>query len=120
MVFSVARPVLTGGQPTRISANVYGDGIKNYLNIWIIDAEGDAWQIPLGKVDGAKWVTRIGQLDAPHDWPFQKLGFNYDGRLPGDDAITYPIRFYAIVLDDPDDSFMGSGDVFIDDIAALP
>ncbi len=120
VIFSVARPIPIGGQPTGISANVYGDGTKDYINIWIIDAEGDAWQIPLGNVDGLKWVTRIGKLGAPHDWPFQKLGFNYDGRPPGDDAITYPIRFYAIVLDDPNDSFVRSGDIFIDDLVALP
>jgi hypothetical protein len=120
VVFSASRPIPIGGQPTRISAKVYGDGIKNYFNVWIIDAEGDAWQIPLGNVGGPQWKTMVGKLNAPHNWPFQKLGFNYDGRPPGDDAITYPIRFYAIALDDPDDAFVGSGDIFIDDLTALP
>lgn len=106
-------PVLLGGQPNTISAWVYGDGSGHLINAWIEDAQQQVWAVHLGTVSYAGWQQLSGFIDADRPWPSGKVSG------PDNDAIDYPIRFYAIVLDRPGTGPL-AGQVYLDDIAVLP
>ena len=99
-----------GGEPNQISAWVYGDGNKHYLNVWIKDAKGETWQFPLGQVKHNGWQQMTAWLDPTAAWPATHI----DG--PCNDKVDYPIDFRALVLDDVPDSFAGTGAIYIDDL----
>jgi hypothetical protein len=101
---------LLGGQPNQLSAWVYGDGSKHYLNVWIKDAKGETWQFPLGQVKHTGWQQMIAWLDPGASWPAGHI----DG--PSNGAVDYPIDFRGLVLDDVPDSYTGSGAIYIDDL----
>src|SRR5690606_379325 len=48
------------GTPDTISVWVYGDGAGHFLNIWIRDADGQTWQVPLGAVSHVGWKQMSG------------------------------------------------------------
>ncbi len=58
------RPSLLGGQPNQVSAWVYGDGSKHYLNAWVKDAKGETWQFTFGQVKHSGWQQMVAWLDA--------------------------------------------------------
>jgi hypothetical protein len=108
VVFSQA--FLLGGQPNQISAWVYGDGSKHYLNVWIKDAKGETWQFTLGQVKHTGWQQMTAWLDPGAPWPAGHI----DG--PSNGTIDYPIDFRALALDDVPDSYAGSGAIYVDDL----
>lgn len=95
-----------------ISAQVYGDGSGHFLNAWIIDAEGETWQTPLGQITHTGWKQMIGYIVPGQNWPWTHISG------PDNDVVDYPIRFRGIVLDDYTDSYTGSGVIFVDDVTA--
>lgn len=99
-----------GGQPNQISAWVFGDGGKHYLNVWIKDAAGETWQFTLGQVKHTGWGQMTAWLDPAASWPAGHI----DG--PSNGALDYPVDFRALVLDDVPDSYSGSGAIFLDDL----
>lgn len=104
---------LLGGQPNQISAWVYGDSSKHYLNAWVRDAKGETWQFTFGQVKHSGWQQMVAWLDASAGWPAGHI----DG--PSNGAIDYPIDFRALVLDDVPDSYTGSGTIFVDDLYSV-
>lgn len=104
--------VLLSGQPNVISAWVYGDGSGHFLNVWIQDAGGQVWQVPLGRVGGPGWTQMAGRIATGQPWPWTHISG------PDNGAVDYPISFYALVLDDTPDTFVGSGTIYIDDITS--
>jgi hypothetical protein len=101
---------LLGGEPNEISAWVYGDGSKHYLNVWIRDANAEIWQFSLGQVKHSGWQQMTAWLDPAAAWPAGHI----DG--PSNGVIDYPIDFRALVLDDIPDSYSGSGAIYVDDL----
>jgi hypothetical protein len=99
-----------GGQPNQISAWVYGNSSKHYLNVWIQDAAGETWQFPLGQVQHAGWQQMIAWLDPAGAWPVGHMAG------PSNGVLDYPIDFRALVLDDIPDSFTGNGAIYVDDL----
>jgi hypothetical protein len=99
-----------GGEPNQISAWVYGDGSKHYLNVWIKDAKGETWQFSLGQVKHTGWQQMTAWLDPTAPWPTAHI----DG--PSNNAVDYPIDFRGLALDDVPDSFVGKGTLYIDDL----
>jgi hypothetical protein len=100
-----------GGQPNQISAWVYGNSSKHYLNVWIQDAAGETWQFPLGQVQHAGWKQMTAWLDPASAWPAGHIAGSSNG------AIDYPIAFRGLVLDDIPDAFTGSGAIYVDDLS---
>jgi len=100
------------GQPTRISAWVYGDGSGHFLNVWIKDNGGQVWQVPLGTLDRSGWQQMAGAIDVTQEWPWTHISGTDNGK------VDYPITFQALVLDDKPDTFTGSGTIYIDDLRA--
>ncbi|RME73348.1 MAG: hypothetical protein D6784_12050, partial [Chloroflexi bacterium] len=106
------KPRRLGGYPNAISAWVYGDNSGHYLNVWIQDAQGQTWQMPLGQIKHTGWKEMVAVLDPNQPWPAGHISG------PNDGLIDYPITFRGIVLDDIPDSFSGSGVIYIDDLTS--
>jgi len=105
-------PRSIGGQPTRITAWVYGDGSGHLLNVWIREKGGQVWQVPLGRITHSGWQQMKGALDVNQEWPWAHI----DG--PNNGRIDYPVSFYALILDDNPDPYTGNGTMYIDELRA--
>jgi hypothetical protein len=99
------------GQPNTIGAWVYGDGSGHHLNVWVQDAQDEVWSVHLGKVGGPGWQQMAGPLAPNLPWPAGHVSG------PGNGAVDYPVRFYALVLDRPA-AGPQSGQIYLDDISA--
>ena len=100
------------GQPNVLSAWVYGDGAGHYFNIWIIDNDGQTWQVPLGRITHTGWREMVGLIDTSQNWPWTHISG------PNNGVVDYPIRFRAFVLDDVNDAYIGSGTIYVDDVTS--
>ncbi len=98
--------------PNLLKMWVYGDGNGHYLNAWIKDSAGQVWQSTFGKVSHTGWQQMEAFIATGQAWPW--------GHIQGHDngAVDYPISFYALVLDDAPDSYVGDGTIFLDDLIA--
>lgn len=96
--------------PNRIRAWVHGDGSGHFFNVWIRDGAGEVWQASFGRVEHVGWTQMTAEIDPSQDWPW--------GHISGPDnsTVDYPIEFYALALDDGDDSFVGNGVIFVDEV----
>jgi hypothetical protein len=103
---------LLGGQANQITAWIYGDGSRHFLNIWIIDGAGETWQFTFGQIDHTGWQQMTANLDPQQRWPITHI----DG--PSNGAVDYPISFHALVLDDVPENYIGSGTVYVDDLTS--
>jgi len=99
-------------EPSQVSAWVYGDGSGHFLNVWILDSQGQTWQIPLGRVTHTGWQQMAGTLDVNQPWPWAHISG------PDNNAIDYPVSFQALILDDNPDAYAGRGTLYIDDLRA--
>lgn len=96
----------------RITAWVYGDGSRHYLNVWIKDSRGETWAVPLGRVGHSGWEQMAGAIDTTQSWPWEHI----DG--PSNRIVDYPVSFRGLVLDDAPDNVISSGMIYIDDLRA--
>jgi serine/threonine protein kinase len=110
VVFQQIIPI--AGQPSALTAWVYGDGAGHFLNAWIKEQGGQVWQVPLGRVTHTGWQQMVGALDTSQGWPWTHISGADNGK------IDYPISFQALVLDDNPDGFTGQGTLYIDDLRA--
>lgn len=101
------------GNPNAIEMWVYGDASGHFLNVWIVDAGGQTWQVPLGRVQHTGWQKMRGYIDPAQSWPW----FHISG--PKNEVVEYPISFRAIVLDDSNNGYQGAGVIYVDSLTAL-
>jgi hypothetical protein len=99
-----------GGTPNLISAWVYGDGSGHFFNVWIQDANGEVWQIAIGRVWHEGWEKMSGAIDPTREWPTTRVYGPDDNK-----QIDYPLRFNGIVIDRVDGPKTGA--IYFDDIA---
>lgn len=100
------------GEPTALQVWVYGDGSGHYLNAWILDAGGQTWQTPFGRVTHTGWRQMTAYIDVDQNWPWTHISGPNNGQ------VDYPIRFRAFVLDDYAPSSVTEGVIYIDDLTA--
>lgn len=90
---------------------VYGDASAHQLKVWLQDANGAVVQYALGAVGGPGWhfvsAPISGEVPA------------WDRISGGDAPVAFPLRFFALVLDDAPDTALASGTIFLDDLTAL-
>jgi hypothetical protein len=108
VVFMQTNPI--EGQPTALQIWVYGDAKGHYLNAWIQDRDGQTWQVPFGKITHTGWKQMTGYIDTSQDWPWQHISG------PKNDEVDYPISLRGFVLDDTNNAFNGTGDIYLDDL----
>lgn len=98
------------GEPREFHLWVYGDGSDNFLNLWIQDNKGVVWQLSFGRIGHTGWREMTAPIEVNLDWPVQKIA--------GTDAsdITFPIQFYALVLDGVPDDTPQTGVIYVDEL----
>ncbi len=101
------------GSPDALQAWVYGDGVGHYLNAWVLDSDGQTWQVPLGNISHTGWKQVTGRIATGQDWPWTHISGPDNGQ------VDYPLTFRAFVLDDVNAGYSGSGEIFIDDLSAV-
>lgn len=100
------------GTPNALQLWVYGDGSGHYLNAWIIDSEGQTWQVPFGQVFHSGWRQLTGYIAVGQPWPWTHISG------PDNQQVDYPIAFRAFVFDDYSPGFTGQGTIYLDDLTA--
>jgi polysaccharide biosynthesis protein PslG len=90
---------------------VRGDGSAHTLKVWLQDAAGAVVQYPIGAIGGNGWhfiSAPIGR-EVP-EW---------DRISGGSGQIVFPLRFFALVVDDAPDAIPSSGSFHVDSLTAL-
>ena len=108
---TLQRTIPMGGRGTALTIWVYGDGSGHHLSAVIRDGAGEVWRFPFGQINHLGWQQMTAPLDVNLPWPNGHIGG------PADGVLDYPIQFEALVLDDTPDTFVGSGAIFVDDLA---
>jgi hypothetical protein len=98
------------GEPNALRVWVYGDGEGHFLNAWIIDKEGQIWQMPFGQVSHTGWQQMTAVVDESQPWPWSHISG------PDNGVVDYPIRFYGLVLDDVSSDYIGEGTIYLDEL----
>ncbi len=101
------------GSPDGLKLWVYGDESGHFLNAWILDAHGQTWQVPFGRVEHDGWLEMTAVIDTEQEWPFSHIDGVDDGE------INYPISFRAFVFDDYEDGDSGEGVIYLDGLTAV-
>jgi cytoskeletal protein RodZ len=110
-VVFVARPAIgIPSQSTGLVAWVYGNGSGHFLNVWVLDAQGEVRSYTFGRIWHQGWQTMVAWFDDDRGWPNGNISGPSDGRL------NPPAQFYALVLDGVPDGQASSGVIYIDDI----
>lgn len=112
LVFERERPLALENEPYALGAWIYGDGSPTALKVWLRDAEGEVLQYVLGSVGSAGWHF----VSVPIGGPVEP-GNRIEGR--GNGRLDLPASFVALVLDDVNDRFTGSGTIYVDDLTAI-
>lgn len=112
VVFTARPAVNIPGQPTGITAWVYGDGSGHFLNAWIQDAAGEIRSYTFGQIRHLGWQPMTAWFDEGRGWPNGHIGGPDDGRL------TFPVKLYALVLDGVPDGQGSGGVIYLDEIFA--
>jgi hypothetical protein len=112
VVFRRDRPAPIPGAPYALGMWVYGDGSGHTLKVWLQDTRGELLQYALGTVGPPGWRL----LEAPLGGSVASWNRISPG---GDGQLEFPARVAAIVLDDGDDRFAGSGAIILDDLIAI-
>ncbi len=100
------------GQPTGMSAWVYGDGSNHFLNVWIKDAAGERRQFSFGRIAHNGWRQMFAVFDTRRAWPNTHIDGTDNGQL------DYPIKFDSFVLDGVPDGSASSGTIYLDEVYA--
>jgi len=110
-VFVAQPPIALGGQPTGLTAWVYGDASGHFMNAWLQDATGEVRQYTFGRVNHQGWGQMTAWFDDSRGWPNGTISGSDNGRL------DYPVSLYALLLDGVPDGQSSSGTIYLDDVA---
>ena len=109
VVLKPQSPKRIDGQPTGITAWVYGDGRGHLLFVWVQDADGEVRSYLFGKVQHQGWQQMTAWLD-------EKLGWGHVQGANNDDRLSFPASLYAVVLDVEAENQASSGVIYLDDL----
>lgn len=112
VVFEARPAKALSGQPTGLTAWVYGDGSGHFLNVWIKDKAGEVRAYSFGKVVHQGWQQMVAYFDDAAPWPA--------GHISGPDngTLDYPVSFFAFVLDGVPDGAASRGAIYLDEVFA--
>jgi hypothetical protein len=112
VAFERSDPLMLAGNPYAVGLWVYGDNSAQGVKIWLRDNEGETLQFVLGTVGGPGWHFISTPIGGPVE-AGNRISGNGNGR------VDFPAAITALVLDDVNDSFTGSGTIYLDDISAI-
>lgn len=110
VVFLARPPIAISGQPTGITAWVYGNGSGHFLNLWAQDAAGEVRSYTFGQIRHQGWQQMTAWFDEQQGWPNGHISGPDNGRL------DFPAKFYAFVLDGVPDGQGSSGTIYLDEM----
>ena len=112
VVFLARPPIPMAGQPTGITAWVYGDASGHFLNAWVQDSAGEVRQYTFGQIKHEGWQQMTAWLDEERGWP--------NGHISGTDnaRLDFPVSFHAFVLDAVPDEQASDGAIYLDEVLA--
>lgn len=110
VVFLARPPIPLSGQPTGITAWVYGNSSGHFLNIWAQDAAGEVRSYTFGQIRHQGWQQMMAWFDEQRGWPNGHISGPDDGRL------GFPASLYAFVLDGVPDGQASSGTIYLDEV----
>jgi len=111
-VVYVAQPAIAlGGQPTGLTAWVYGNGSGHFLNTWVQDTAGEVRQYTFGRIDHQGWEQMTAWFDESRGWPNGSISGGDNGRL------NYPVSLYALLVDGVPDGQASDGAIYLNDVA---
>lgn len=116
VVFRAPNPLTVGdlsGQPTGLTAWIFGDGSGHFLTAWLQDSAGEARAYTFGQVTHIGWQQMTAWFDDARGWPNGNISGSDNGRL------DYPARLIALVLDGVPDGAASSGVIYLDDLVAV-
>lgn len=106
---STQRPSMSG-QPTGLTAWVYGDGSGHFLNAWIQDSAGEVRQYTFGRIYHTGWRRMSASFAEGQSWPNTHISGSDNGK------VDHPASFYALLLDGVPDEVASNGTIYIDDV----
>lgn len=102
VVFELTDPLVLPGQPYSLGVWVDGDGSGHRLKLWLRDAEGERLQYLVGVVAGPGWQFLTTPLAGSVEAANRLAG-------SGNQHLDFPVRLEALVLEDREDRYVGSG-----------
>jgi hypothetical protein len=103
------------GQPTGLSAWVFGDGSSHYLNAWVQDGTGQVRQFTFGQITHTGWKQLFAELATDErPWPANS---HVSGRDTG--KLSLPYTFRGLVLDGVPDNEASRGTIYVDEVFAV-
>ena len=112
VVFEARPAVGIQGQPSALSAWVYGDGSGHFLNVWLRDSGGQVRQYSFGQIKHEGWQQLTAVLDDAAGWPNVHISGPDSGKL------SFPVSLFALVLDGVPDGAASKGTIYIDDVTS--
>ena len=114
LIFTRKPPLPIAGAPAELDIMVFGDGSGHFLNVWVMDSQGEVRQYTFGPIEhGDVWQPMRARLDAGNPWPDQHVSGPDNGQL------DYPISLYALTLYASDDG-PARGVIYLDQLTASP
>ena len=98
------------GNPTGLTAWVFGDGSGHFLNVWIKDKAGEVRAYSFGQIKHQGWQQMTAWFDDRAPWPA--------GHISGPDnqVLDYPVSFFQFVLDGVPDGSASRGAIYLDEV----
>jgi polysaccharide biosynthesis protein PslG len=115
VVFLPDPPLALPGAPDHVSLYLKGDGSGHELKVWLQDGAGELLQFRLGAVGTGDWRLLEATLDDAVE-PYNQVTRGA-GAAGNNLRLDPPLALVAIGLDDAPDAFVGSGTIYLDDLA---
>ncbi|MEF3275251.1 MAG: glycosyl hydrolase [Chloroflexus sp.] len=112
LALELREPIPLPAQTTALTIRLYGDGNGHWLRIWLRDTEGELFTITAGLIGPPTWQTLVVPVSQR---PAQYVRIAGVGNSRPD----WPLALQALVIDDDDDRWSGTGEIVIAEVAAL-
>lgn len=111
VVFELRPAKAFGGQISGLTAWVFGDGSKHYLNVWIKDQMGEVRAYSFGQINHQGWKQMTVYFDDAAPWPAGHVM-----NKPDNGRLDQPASFYAWVLDGVPNESASRGAIYLDEV----
>ena len=110
VVFELRPAKALSGNPTGLTAWVFGDGSGHFLNVWIKDKAGEVRAYSFGRIYHHGWQQMTAWFDDQAPWPA--------GHISGPDnqVLDYPVSFFQFALDGVPDGSASRGAIYLDEV----
>ena len=110
VVFELRPAKALSGNPTGLTAWVFGDGSGHFLNVWIKDKASEVRAYSFGQIYHQGWQQMTAWFNDQAPWPA--------GHISGPDnqVLDYPVSFFQFALDGVPDGSASRGAIYLDEV----